>query len=72
MALVPAGQGPVVDDQGDADEGEQQPETKEEGGLQRQEGTSYLQQSPQTPGKKQRCFPLLLCPLVFGVHHDHC
>lgn len=43
MALVPAGQGPVVDDQGDADEGEQQPETKEEGGLQRQEGTSYLQ-----------------------------
>lgn len=68
--------GPVVDDQGNADQGEQHPQDQEKGGLEQHKGMGYFQRSqhlPHTPGEKiEMLFPLFLCPLVFGVCYNHC
>lgn len=67
--------GPVVDDQGNADQGEQHPQDQEKGSLEQHKSMGYFQGSqhlPHTPGKQiEILFLLFLCPLVSGVCYNH-
>lgn len=73
--VTPRWAGPVVDDQGNADQGKQHPQTQEEGRLQQQKGMGYFSEaniSHMHLGNKHPCFPSPLSTRVFGDCDNHC